>query len=69
LIQALRQNDSPIRTHFAQVGLAQLSQLGEKSQQYQRGYSESFHYTALAGVSGVGANNVEEKDRSERNST
>ena len=32
------------------VRIAQLSQLGEKSQQYQRGHSESFHYTALAGV-------------------
>jgi transposase len=30
--------------------LAQLSQLDEKSQQYQRGGSESFHYTALPGA-------------------
>ena len=30
--------------------LAQLSQLDEKSQQYQRGHSESLHYTALAGA-------------------
>jgi len=30
--------------------LAQLSQLGEKNQQYQRRHSESLHYTALAGA-------------------
>jgi hypothetical protein len=29
--------------------LAQLSQLGEKSERYQYRHSESFHYTALAG--------------------
>jgi exodeoxyribonuclease V alpha subunit len=31
--------------------LTQLSQLGEKSEQYQRRHSGSFHYTALAGRS------------------
>src|SRR5712671_3269797 len=30
-------------------GLAQLSQLGEKSEQYQGRHSESLHYTTLAG--------------------
>src|ERR1700746_3367873 len=29
--------------------LAQLSQLGEKSERYQHRHSESFHYTASAG--------------------
>jgi hypothetical protein len=31
------------------LALAQLSQLGEKSERYQRTHSESRHYTALAG--------------------
>jgi hypothetical protein len=31
LIQALRQNDSPIRTHFAQVGLAKSRKLAPRT--------------------------------------
>jgi hypothetical protein len=37
------------RLESRQALLAQLSQLGEKSEQYQRRHSGSFHYTALAG--------------------
>src|SRR5579864_3042320 len=33
--------------------LTQLSQLGEKNEQYQCRYSESLHYTALAGRRGI----------------
>jgi len=41
--------DAPARA-VADRALAQLSQLNEKSEQYQCRHSESLHYTALAGA-------------------
>jgi methyl-accepting chemotaxis protein len=51
LIYAFSGHPWQVEMHFYYFAvLAQLSQLGEKSQQYQRGHSESLHYTALAGA-------------------
>jgi hypothetical protein len=49
VIQLTRLLELQARSAFLEALAIEL-QLGEKSQQYQRGHSESLHYTALAGA-------------------